>query len=44
MLILSHSRAAQVAYQDLLRLHLDDRAADLIGSVVFTTASAWGPR
>ncbi len=33
MLIMSHSRAAQVAYQDLLRLHRDDRAADLIGSV-----------
>lgn len=30
---LSHSRAAQVAYQDLLRLHLDETASELIGSV-----------
>lgn len=29
----SHSRAAQVAYQDLLRLHLDDAASGLIGSI-----------
>ena len=29
----SHSRAAQVAYQDLLRLHLDETASELIGSV-----------
>jgi len=33
MSILSHSRAAQVAYQDLLRLHLDETASELIGSV-----------
>ncbi|SNR46901.1 hypothetical protein SAMN06265378_10518 [Paracoccus sediminis] len=30
---ISHSRAAQVAYQDLLRLHLDDAASELLGSV-----------
>lgn len=30
---LSHSRAAQVAYQDLLRLHLEETASELIGSV-----------
>ncbi|MCZ0961086.1 nucleotidyltransferase family protein [Paracoccus benzoatiresistens] len=30
---LSHSRAAQVAYQDLLRLHLDETASELIGSI-----------
>ncbi|SMO92787.1 nucleotidyltransferase family protein [Paracoccus laeviglucosivorans] len=30
---LSHSRTAQVAYLDLLRLHLDEHAADLIGSI-----------
>lgn len=29
----SHSRAAQVAYQDLLRLHLEETASELIGSV-----------
>ena len=33
MSILSQSRAAQAAYQDLLRLHLDERASDLMGSV-----------
>ena len=33
MPIASHSRAAQVAYQDLLRLHLDESASDLLGSV-----------
>lgn len=33
MEIHSHSRAAQVAYQDLLRLHLDERASALIGSL-----------
>lgn len=33
MRIISHSRAAQVAYQDLLRLHLDDTASELIGSI-----------
>lgn len=29
----SHSRTAQVAYQDLLRLHLDETASELIGSI-----------
>lgn len=33
MSIQSHSRAAQVAYQDLLRLHLDETASALIGTV-----------
>ncbi|MFL4471468.1 GSU2403 family nucleotidyltransferase fold protein [Tateyamaria armeniaca] len=33
MAILSHSRAAQVAYQDLLHLHLDERASALIGTL-----------
>jgi hypothetical protein len=33
MAIASHSRAAQAAYQDLLRLHLDERASELIGTV-----------
>lgn len=33
MTVISHSRAAQVAYQDLLRLHLDETASDLIGSI-----------
>lgn len=33
MTVQSQSRAAQVAYQDLLRLHLEDSASDLIGSV-----------
>ena len=33
MTITSHSRAAQVAYQDLLRLHLDETASELIGSI-----------
>lgn len=33
MAIISHSRAAQVAYQDLLRLHLDESASALIGSI-----------
>lgn len=31
--ILSLSRAAQVAYQDLLRLHLDETASELIGTI-----------
>lgn len=31
--ITSHSRSAQVAYQDLLRLHLDEKASELIGSI-----------
>lgn len=31
--IISHSRAAQVAYQDLLRLHLDETATEIVGSV-----------
>ncbi|WP_353476756.1 GSU2403 family nucleotidyltransferase fold protein (plasmid) [Salipiger sp. H15] len=30
---ISHSRAAQVAYQDLLRMHLDEAASEIIGSV-----------
>ncbi|MBB3810712.1 nucleotidyltransferase family protein [Pseudochelatococcus contaminans] len=29
----SHSRSAQVAYQELLRLHLDEAASELIGSI-----------
>lgn len=29
----SHSRAAQVAYQDLLRLHLDEAGSGLLGSI-----------
>lgn len=33
MTITSHSRAAQVAYQDLLRLHLEETASELIGSI-----------
>lgn len=33
MAIVSHSRTAQVAYQDLLRLHLDETASELIGSI-----------
>jgi hypothetical protein len=33
MTIVSHSRSAQVAYQDLLRLHLDETASELIGSI-----------
>jgi hypothetical protein len=33
MPIPSHSRTAQVAYQDLLRLHLDETASELLGSV-----------
>ena len=33
MRAISHSRTAQAAYQDLLRLHLDDHAAELIGSI-----------
>ncbi|GGH63654.1 hypothetical protein GVY41_19490 [Frigidibacter albus] len=33
MTAVSHSRAAQVAYQDLLRLHLDEVASELIGSI-----------
>lgn len=32
-MIPSYSRAAQVAYQDLLRLHLDEAASELVGSV-----------
>lgn len=31
--MISHSRVAQVAYQDLLRLHLDESASELLGSV-----------
>ena len=33
MPVQSHSRAAHVAYQDLLRLHLEDSASELIGSI-----------
>ena len=33
MRIQTHSRPAAVAYQDLLRLHLDERAAGLIGTI-----------
>lgn len=33
MAVVSHSRLAQTAYQDLLRLHLDETASELIGSV-----------
>lgn len=33
MQITSHSRAAQVAYQDLLRLHLDEAVSGLVGSI-----------
>jgi hypothetical protein len=33
MKIASHSRRAYTAYQDLLRLHLDEKASDLIGSI-----------
>ena len=33
MSAISYSRAAQVAYQDLLRLHLEETASELIGSV-----------
>jgi len=31
--MISHSRAAHVAYQDLLRLHLDEAASDVVGSI-----------
>lgn len=30
---ISHSRAAQVAYQDLLRMHLDEAASEIVGSI-----------
>ncbi len=33
MEIIAHSRPATVAYQDLLRLHLDERASTLLGTV-----------
>ncbi|QPC43834.1 hypothetical protein HW532_14740 [Kaustia mangrovi] len=33
MEIAAHSRSAVVAYQDLLRLHLDERASNLIGTI-----------
>lgn len=33
MSITSHSRAAQVAYQDLLRLHLDEVVSGVVGSI-----------
>jgi hypothetical protein len=31
--LVSHSRSAQVAYQDLLRLHLDEMASGVVGSI-----------
>jgi len=31
--IISHTRTAHVAYQDLLRLHLDETASDIVGSI-----------
>ncbi|OOY07166.1 GSU2403 family nucleotidyltransferase fold protein [Thioclava sp. F36-7] len=31
--IISHSQTAQTAYQDLLRLHLDERAAEVTGAI-----------
>ena len=31
--MISHSRTAQVAYQELLRLHLDNAASDVTGSI-----------
>lgn len=31
--VLSHSRSAQVTYQDLLRLHLEEAASVLVGSI-----------
>lgn len=31
--MISHSRAAQVAYQDLLRMHLDEAASEIVGSI-----------
>ena len=30
---ISHSRAAQVAYQDLLRMHVDEMASEVLGSI-----------
>jgi hypothetical protein len=30
---ISHSRSAQVAYQDLLRMHLDEAASEVVGSI-----------
>ena len=33
MEIVAHSRPAVVAYQDLLRLHLDEKASNLIGTI-----------
>lgn len=30
---ISHSRAAQVAYQELLRMHLDEAASEIVGSI-----------
>lgn len=33
MTVVSHSRTAQVAYQDLLRLHLDEAISSLLGSI-----------
>jgi hypothetical protein len=51
--LVAHSRPAAVAYQDLLRLHLDERAADVggrsrsgaaTGGSISTSASGSGPR
>lgn len=33
MEIVAHGRSAVVAYQDLLRLHLDERASSLVGTI-----------
>ncbi|MCT7376870.1 nucleotidyltransferase family protein [Chelativorans salis] len=33
MAIITHSRPAVVAYQDLLRLHLDEKASSLVGTI-----------
>ena len=33
MEVLSHSRSAQMTYQDLLRLHLEEAASVLVGSI-----------
>ena len=33
MSIISHSRTSQVAYQDLLRLHLEEQASAVVGSI-----------
>jgi transposase len=38
---ISHSRAAQIAYQDLLRMHLDEAASEVVGKGGTTTARLW---